>query len=473
MAIPRKISLWRKQFWALLAISLLGLMVPSWAAIKIPSLIVQNENRTTVYGTGATPKRKLIIHFDGEVDIVAQGATHLAPATPHKHLTQRCPAGQTCISLAWHPFEVLNATLKGYQVFRSTDPENFPLTAYQSTDPEHPQITDTDLLPGTTYHYLIRAVLERSLNGQTITTVQTPNDTPVRIISVLAPPEETILLHRWMANKAICGLMQKTLGTKGGVDPRENFRCTYNGLGAMASNGTPCTLAPEKTIVGTKTKCYYDFGRDLLIDQQRLDDNPTADGTQSAERCHQQSFALAQGPFNKRTFTRAELVAIAATRELNSVQRELFTPILGQGYFWGADYVDEQGRIISDDQLFSRDFNLNFDGQKLPASSGNFQKYAYFNAAFGLPLLANPELTSDDQLISYSFTQEAQLYFTPAKPVLLELPLTPRQRFLVGGNQGQENSFSLRWALPQTDSPSANEIQIFTRCGASLNQTNN
>ena len=456
-----------KLFHTFLVLSLCSLIGPSWAAIKTPSLIVQSPERTTVYGTGATPKRKLIIHFDGEVDIVAQGASTTLPAsaTPPKHLTQRCPSGQTCISLAWHPFDVLNATLKGYQIFRSTDPENFPFTAYLSTTPEVTQITDTDLIPGTTYHYLIRAVLERNLNGQMITTVQTPNDTAVRIISVLAPPEDTILLHRWMANKAICGLMQKTLGSKGGSDPHENFRCSYNGLGATTDSGISCALAPEKTLVGTKTKCYYDFQRDLLIDQQLTTEPLVNDGEASKELCATQNFSLASGPQEKRLLTRGELMALAATSELNSVQRELFSPILSAAYFWGADQLTAHNQIISNDKNFPQHITISFDGVQLPAADGNFEKYAYFNAALGLPLLARETLPSDDQLISYSFTQEAKLYFTPAKPVLLDLAQPNTQRFLVGGHQNEENSYSLRWANPQDP---ASTPRIFTRCGASV-----
>ena len=419
---------------------------PALASIKLPSLIIQNEHRTTIYGTGATPKRRMIIKFSGEVDIISRGA--LTKDGQNFALTSRCPTPQTCISVAWQPFTANNATLLSYAIYKSEDPDNFPLEVSFTAKLDQPVFTDTDVIPGKTYYYLIRAVIERQLNEQLITAIQTPNDTPLRVIKVTAAPDDMVLLHRWTANQAMCRLLQRQVGQKKGADPQENFRCEFNGLGSVLSNGQPCS-GQDKDLLGRNAKCYYDFGRDLFVDLSPL---PDLASTAPA------AFASCQAPaISKRLATRFELMAMAAAEEFNTAQKEIWGSILGQGYFWGADQLTSAQQFKSTDPALFPAASLLFDQTILPATSGNFKDFAFFNPAWGFPLLDHATLASDDRQISYNFSQDAQLYFSPLKPEGLDLGPAETLRYLVGGQQSHEGPRSLHWATE-------NNGQIATRC---------
>ncbi len=67
-------------------------------------------------------------------------------------------------------------------------------------------------------------------------------------IRIVAPAPNQALVHRWIANQEVCGLMGKT------PDPLNNYRCDFNGTG--------------KVVVGGNN--YHDLMHDMIVDRYEL-----------------------------------------------------------------------------------------------------------------------------------------------------------------------------------------------------------
>ncbi len=120
----------------------------------------------------------------------------------------------------------------------------------------------------------VRQFTDTTLQGATLATVGSPTDfgkgwyytlkvtiagsdydvtSPVQIAEarVVAPPVNMALMHRWIANQEMCGLMNRT------PDSANNYRCSYSGWGKIVGN-------------------YYDMEHDLLVDRNEMACNFTA-----------------------------------------------------------------------------------------------------------------------------------------------------------------------------------------------------
>lgn len=80
--------------------------------------------------------------------------------------------------------------------------------------------------------------VEATINGSKVPWETVSADT---IVKVTLPPNNMALMHRWIANKEMCDMIQRN------PERGNNYRCPYNGLGSQ--NG------------------YFDMGKDYLFDR--------------------------------------------------------------------------------------------------------------------------------------------------------------------------------------------------------------
>ncbi|MBT3983170.1 MAG: Ig-like domain-containing protein [Bacteriovoracaceae bacterium] len=149
------------------------------------------------------------------------------------------------VDLAWDvptPNGTSN-TLMGYNVYRVQQEKanvyDFDLDApVNSTPLSSAELADVTVTPGTIYHYMALPV---NTANQKETMVY--NDD--RIIRVVVPPENQVLVHRMMANKEFCDIQGST------VERGAHYRCPYEGLGEVVDGGS----------------YFYDIEYDLLVDK--------------------------------------------------------------------------------------------------------------------------------------------------------------------------------------------------------------
>jgi hypothetical protein len=96
-----------------------------------------------------------------------------------------------------------------------------------------------------TYWYKVEPVL----NGAVVAYETQPSD---GVIKVILPPLNKALVHRWIANKQVCGDLQRP------IDRSKHYRCEYNGL------------ASKKYLVDGIEKDFYDYGGHLIADRFEL-----------------------------------------------------------------------------------------------------------------------------------------------------------------------------------------------------------
>jgi len=213
--------------------------------------------------------------FDGVIDIfsigpkttIVEGAGEdaVVQVLPEEGYTKaRCQGEKNCIALKWNDFVVTNPatdTLVKYKVFKSERPNVFVSSNYLETAGATPELVDTAIEPGKTYYYQIRAILERQQNNRTSLVTVAANPAPYSYFKVVAAPENMAYVSRWSVNQEICGLMNRP------VDPANNFRCEFNGAGAVFADGQPCLNSDGSYPYVGQEKCYYDIGRDYLADR--------------------------------------------------------------------------------------------------------------------------------------------------------------------------------------------------------------
>jgi|GEM_PF-2250998 len=157
------------------------------------------------------------------------------------------------VEISWNQFTVNgSASISEYRVFRRLANEEFDFSqpinkssitgsslTYTFTDNAANSIIPP--APNTVYYYVIRPVV-----GSILTSTAAETGTNATgIVRMMAPPKNMAFAHRWMINKNICSLMNRT------SDSTNNYRCLYKGAG-------------DTTVSGTQ---YYDYGKDLLIDR--------------------------------------------------------------------------------------------------------------------------------------------------------------------------------------------------------------
>ncbi len=154
------------------------------------------------------------------------------------------------VSLTWNEFSVSGSgTISEYRVFRRLPNEEFdydaPLNRQVISAGGSTKITFVDNyknsfeppIPNTVYFYEIKPVIGGILTG---------TNQIFKTVRMLAPPKNMSFVHRWMANKAICGLLQR------GTDPADDYSCTYRGPGDSTNDAG---------------SFVYDIGSDFLVDR--------------------------------------------------------------------------------------------------------------------------------------------------------------------------------------------------------------
>lgn len=162
--------------------------------------------------------------------------------------------GQAYIS--WNAFSVSGTgSITGYNVYRRVPGENFDydrpvnrtvLSSSATSFLDNAVNSFEAPVPKTVYYYEVRPVINSLPTSTTSTT---------KIIRVLVPPENRAFAHRWIVNKTVCGIMNKS------TDSTNNFRCSYEGPGDTG-------FAPGSN--------FYDIGSDLIVDRFELGCHYTA-----------------------------------------------------------------------------------------------------------------------------------------------------------------------------------------------------
>ena len=155
--------------------------------------------------------------FNGWNNVKAVGPK--APAAQSSDLATSAAS----VTIGWNAVTPSSGVVASYNVYRSetAGTENFtsPIgTATAGT----PSYTDATVVAGTTYYYNIAPVVA-------VTRI-IPSSTTDREIKVITPPNNMVLLHRWMANLRMCTAIGKA------VDRTSNYRCTTSVPGGDGTN---------------------------------------------------------------------------------------------------------------------------------------------------------------------------------------------------------------------------------------------
>jgi len=157
------------------------------------------------------------------------------------------------ITLSWDQFSLDGSgSISEYKVFRRLANEDFDFsqqinreaivgnsaTYTFNDDAENSRFPP---VPGTVYYYVVRPVVNNVLGA---TPAERSTGTP-GVVRIMAPPKNMVFAHRWMMNKKMCDLINRT------VDISQNYRCEYKGPGDSEVSG----------------QYFYDMGKDLLVDR--------------------------------------------------------------------------------------------------------------------------------------------------------------------------------------------------------------
>jgi hypothetical protein len=310
------------------------------------------------------------------------------------------------VRLSWNAM-TSSVPLDGYQVFRRTANEaTFNFTLPLATLPLGLRtFTDTSIVPGTIYYYVVRATIEGFPSRSTQSFAE---------VRVVAPPDNMALVHRWMVNQDICGRMSKS------IDRSNNHRCPYDGV--------------AKTIVGLSS--FYDIGHDLLVDRfelgQDITSRPNQLPIQSLGQTHANMacglqpdiFLAGSGSsYKKRLLSRREWVAASSwesslshatilSRETtgttassscngpsgtalektgfntNCVSRYGIMDMAGNGWEWTNERILDGRGFVSGGAIPESNFKLDIDNDDLDGVS--FQAFDSNNFMFNLNCISVP-----------------------------------------------------------------------------------
>jgi hypothetical protein len=179
---------------------------------------------------------------NGWNDIKSTGAV-----TPVSQATGLSSASAS-VYLNWNAMTPSEGTLQTYNIYRATSSggQNFASPLATGITAAAHSYTDNTVSSSTIYYYVVRAVI----NG--VESAPAAGGHPVEV-KIIVPPDNMALVHRWMANQEMCGLLQSA------TDPTNHYRCVYTGLG------------------GTGT--HFDLEHSLLVDRYEMGCNytPTLD----------------------------------------------------------------------------------------------------------------------------------------------------------------------------------------------------
>jgi hypothetical protein len=188
------------------------------------NVIVTNDD--TQSATLSSAYQYLVLSHQGWSDVQAVGAKNPLSGSG-------LSSTSAFIRLNWNAFNIAGGVIGSYNIYRATtsgaQDYNSPLATGITTGSA--TYTDTTVVGGTTYYYVLRAV---------VSSVPLPTSQSYSEIKVIAPPDNMVLVHRWIANQEMCATLQRT------ADASNNYRCAYTGPG------------------GTGT--YWDLGQSIFID---------------------------------------------------------------------------------------------------------------------------------------------------------------------------------------------------------------
>lgn len=222
-----------------------------------PSVIGSvTANLVVSFHNGAETKTKTIVLLGkGEPPASTHKGWSSIIASGDKVNVTNISAGSQSIKISWiDMIPKAGFTIQGYNIYRR-DGNGF-YGGGESNDYTTPinggaistavkSYTDTTAIAGKVYYYEVRPVID--VLGNLYTSKTTEN---FREIRITAPIDNTVFIHRWMANSLICSMLGKS------TDPSNNYRCSYGGPGSTFN--------------------YYDIGGDLLVDRYELGSDKTS-----------------------------------------------------------------------------------------------------------------------------------------------------------------------------------------------------
>ncbi|MGK5085346.1 fibronectin type III domain-containing protein [Bdellovibrionota bacterium FG-1] len=192
---------------------------------------------TNVDDRNTTTSDATAVHL-GWAHVQALGARVAAVQVPSDDPLRALDASAR-VTLTWNAMTVGGGSLQYYAIYRATSSsgQDFAAAPVGTTvNGSTTTYTDTTVTGKTTYYYVVRPVIA----GAAVATLAADSE-----IKVMVPPDNMALVHRWMANQEICGLMGRT------SDRANNYRCPYTGPTSVNDNGT----------------YYYDFSKHLFVDR--------------------------------------------------------------------------------------------------------------------------------------------------------------------------------------------------------------
>ena len=143
--------------------------------------------------------------------------TALGPSIPVPQATDLSPVTAN-LTLSWNPV-ASSGSVSSYTLYRGTQSgaESYGVPLATGISASNPSYTDSTILSGTTYYYTVAPVIAG------VTTELNPGLDNEIVITT--PPPNMALIHKWIANQEICGLMGRA------IDRSHDYRCSYTGPG--------------------------------------------------------------------------------------------------------------------------------------------------------------------------------------------------------------------------------------------------
>jgi fibronectin type 3 domain-containing protein len=206
---------------------------PATHASGTVNVIVTNDDTQSATLTSAY--QYLVLSHQGWSDVVGIGA--ITPVAG-----SALSSASAYVTLTWNAFNIAGGIISSYNIYRATSSggQNYTSPLATGITTAAASYTDNSVVAGTTYYYVVRAV---------VSAVPLPTAQTYAEIKVIAPPDNMVLVHRWIANQEMCATLQRT------ADPNNNYRCAYTGPG---SGGV-----------------YWDLGQSLFIDAYEMGCNFT------------------------------------------------------------------------------------------------------------------------------------------------------------------------------------------------------
>ena len=150
--------------------------------------------------------------FQGWSNVTALGMNLPAPQATD---LSSVPAN---VTLSWNAVST-SGSVSSYTIYRGTTSgaENYGMPLATGISTSSLSYKDSTVASGVTYYYTIAPVISG------VTTQLSPGMD--NEIAILIPPNNMALIHPWVANQEICGLMGRS------IDRTNNYRCSYVGPG--------------------------------------------------------------------------------------------------------------------------------------------------------------------------------------------------------------------------------------------------